>query len=72
MLRLSSGRPARLRYLSGSYHVLEQGDHVLCAITGTPIPIAQLRYWSYELQEAYKDALVANRRYQEAREKGLL
>lgn len=72
MLRLSSGRPARLRYLSGSYHVLEQGDHVLCAITGTPIPIAQLRYWSHELQEAYRDALVANRRHQEARAKGLL
>jgi hypothetical protein len=72
MLRLSSGRPARLRYLPGSYHVLEQGDHVLCAVTGAPIPIAQLRYWSHELQEAYKDALVANRRYQEAREKGLL
>ena len=72
MLRLSTGRQARLRYLPGSYQVLEQGDHVLCALTGTPIPLAQLRYWSHELQEAYLDATVANRRYQEARAKGRL
>ncbi|MFQ3666670.1 MAG: DUF2093 domain-containing protein [Sphingomonadaceae bacterium] len=72
MLKISAGKPARLRYLSGSYQVLEQGDHVLCAVTGSAIPIAQLRYWSHELQEAYRDAEVANRRYQEARAKGLI
>jgi hypothetical protein len=72
MLKISAGRPARLRYLSGSYQVLEQGDHVLCAVTGEAIPIGQLRYWSHELQEAYVDAAAANRRHAEARAKGLL
>lgn len=72
MLKLSTGRPARLRYLPGSYHVVEQGDHVLCAVTGVAIPLSGLRYWSHELQEAYRDPIVATRRYREARDKGLL
>jgi hypothetical protein len=72
VLKLASGRRARLRYLPGSYQVVEQGDHVLCAVTGDIVPLATLRYWSHELQEAYRDALVANRRYVEARDKGLL
>lgn len=72
MLNLAAGRRARLRYLSGFYEVLEQGDHVVCAVTGEPIPLAALRYWSRELQEAYRDAEAANRRYREARALGLL
>ncbi|MCS6987382.1 MAG: DUF2093 domain-containing protein [Sphingomonadaceae bacterium] len=72
MLRAPDGRPARLRYLPGSYQVLEPGDHVRCAVTGVAIPLAQLRYWSHELQEAYVDAEAAHRRWREARAKGLL
>ncbi len=72
MLKLSAGRRARLRYLPGSYQVIEQGDHVVCAVTGEAIPLAALRYWSHELQEAFRDAEAANRRYREARAAGLL
>jgi hypothetical protein len=72
MLKLASGRRARLRFLPGSYQVIEQGDHVLCAVTGDLVPLSALRYWSHELQEAYRDAVVANRRYSEAVTKGLL
>lgn len=72
MLKSVSGRGARLRYLSGTYRVLEDGDHVLCAVTGVAIPLADLRYWSHELQEAYASAEVATRRHGEARELGLL
>ncbi len=64
------GRPARLRYLSGSYQVLSPGEFVLCAVTGKRIGLPALRYWSHELQEAYADASVATRRYAEMREKG--
>jgi hypothetical protein len=64
------GRPARLRYLSGSYQVLSPGEFVLCAVTGKRIGLPALRYWSHELQEAYADAGVATRRYAEMREKG--
>lgn len=70
MLNMSGGRPARLQYLSGSYRVVAQGDHVLCAVTGQRIPLNSLRYWSHELQEAYANAEAAAKRYAEARAKG--
>ena len=53
MLMSSRGRPAKLHYLPGSFRVLSNGDHVSCAITGQPIALDQLRYWSVERQEAY-------------------
>jgi hypothetical protein len=70
MLNMSGGRPARLHYLSGSYRVVAQGDHVICAVTGQRIPLNGLRYWSHELQEAYANAEAAAKRYADARAKG--
>jgi len=72
MLNFTGGRQARLRYLSGSFKVLTDGDHVLCAVTGAPIPLQALRYWSHELQEAYGSAEVAVQRHGEAKKKGQL
>ncbi len=66
------GRPARLRYLSGSYHVLAPGDFVTCAVTGKRIALPALRYWSHELQEAYVDANAAMTRYTEMKAQGRL
>lgn len=65
------GRPARLLYESGSYRIIESGDHVVCAVTGQRIPLASLRYWSHELQEAYFSADIASKRYAEQRAKGV-
>ena len=53
MLMSSRGRPARLHYLPGTFRVLAQGDHVICAVTRQPIPLAELRYWSVARQEPY-------------------
>jgi hypothetical protein len=39
--------------------VLSGGDHVRCAVTGQPIPIDQLLYWSVARQEAYSTAQIA-------------
>jgi hypothetical protein len=72
MLKLGEGRPARLQYLSGSYRVLQQGDHVTCTVTGTRIPLQNLRYWSHELQEAYVSGEAAAARYAEMRALGRL
>ena len=60
---------AKLRYLDGEYQVLVPGDFVRCAVTGREIPLAELRYWSTELQEAYVDAEASLRRYLEMRKK---
>ena len=56
MLMTSKGRPARLHYLPATFRVLSHGDHVLCAVTRAPIPLAELKYWSVERQEAYATA----------------
>ncbi len=56
MLMSNTGRAARLHYLAGTFRVLSPGDHVVCAVTGQPIPIEELRYWSVERQEAYASA----------------
>jgi hypothetical protein len=56
MLMTQSGRLARLHYLPGTFRVLSHGDHVLCAVTRQPIPLADLKYWNVERQEAYCSA----------------
>jgi hypothetical protein len=56
MLMSGSGRAARIHYLAGTFRVLSDGDHVVCAVTGERIPIHELRYWSVERQEPYVDA----------------
>ncbi len=65
MLMSGSGRPARIHYLPGTFRLLTDGDHVVCAVTAAQIPIHELRYWSVERQEPYVDAaasLEADRR----------
>jgi hypothetical protein len=56
---------AKLRYLDGDYDVLFPGAYVLCAVTGTHIPLDALRYWSVDLQEAYATPEISTRRMQE-------
>jgi hypothetical protein len=56
MLMTNKTRPARLHYLPGTYRVLVPGDHVVCAVTHQPIPLAELKYWSVERQEPYVSA----------------
>ena len=51
---------ASVRYLDGDYVVLKQGSFVRCAITGRPIPLDELSYWSVDRQEAYADAQAAH------------
>ncbi|MHB9879714.1 DUF2093 domain-containing protein [Pacificimonas sp. ICDLI1SI03] len=72
MLTLGKHRPARLDYQPGTFRVVAQGTHVICAVSGAEIALADLRYWSHELQEAYATAEIAVARYAEAREQGLL
>ena len=63
------GNEAQLRYLDGDYQVIKSGSYVRCAVTGMPVPIEELRYWSVERQEPYADAAAAFRRENELRER---
>jgi hypothetical protein len=56
MLMSGSGKTARVHYLAGTFRLLSDGDHVICAMTGARIPLHELRYWSVARQEPYVDA----------------
>ena len=66
MLMSGSGRAARVHYLPGTFRLLSDGDHVVCAITGARVPLIELRYWSVARQEAYADAEASLRAEQAA------
>tara|TARA_Y100000591_G_scaffold320106_1_gene333055 strand:- start:244 stop:429 length:186 start_codon:yes stop_codon:yes gene_type:complete len=44
---------AKIKYLPNNFQVIEEGDHVICAISGKKISIKDLNYWNVDLQEAY-------------------
>jgi hypothetical protein len=44
---------AKVEYLNGDFRILRPGAFVRCAVTGEPIPLDELRYWSVDRQEAY-------------------
>jgi len=46
-------KEAKLKYKSGSFDIVEHGDHVICAISGKKILLENLKYWNVKLQEAY-------------------
>jgi len=68
-LGLHKAGEAKLKYLDADYQVIVQGDFVRCAVTGAPIRLEDLRYWSVERQEAYANAEAALKRYVETRSK---
>jgi hypothetical protein len=49
-------REAKLRYLDHEFEILQEGEFVRCAVTGDPIRLDNLRYWSIERQAPYKSA----------------
>ena len=54
---------AKLRYLPNNFEIVEEGDHVVCAVSGKKINLNNLNYWNVDLQEAYFSPIEANERY---------
>ena len=44
---------AKLEYLPNNFKVIEEGSHVICAVSGKAINLKELTYWNVELQEPY-------------------
>ena len=44
---------AKLRYLPNNFDIVEEGDHVICAVSGKKISLQNLNYWNVDEQEAY-------------------
>tara|TARA_B100000963_G_scaffold211160_1_gene184015 strand:+ start:8911 stop:9105 length:195 start_codon:yes stop_codon:yes gene_type:complete len=56
-------KKAKLKYKNNSFDIIEEGDFVLCAVTGKEIPLQKLNYWNVELQEAYFSSAEASIRF---------
>lgn len=57
-----SGAEAKLQYGPNGFRVLRAGNHVICAVSGVPIALDELRYWSVDHQEPYASAKLATER----------
>ena len=55
-------KKAKLIFKHNYFEIVEEGDYVLCAITGKKIPLSNLNYWNVDLQEAYFSPIEANER----------
>ena len=51
---------AKLKYLPNNFEIIENGDHVTCAISGKKILLENLTYWNVDEQEAYFSYLEAS------------
>ncbi len=61
-----SGGEAEIDYHDSDIDIRKPGAFVTCAITGDKIGLQNLRYWSVDRQEAYRDAaasLEAHQKY---------
>ncbi len=56
-------KKAKLIFKHNYFEVEEEGDFVLCAITGKEIKLENLCYWNVDLQEAYFSPIEANERF---------
>jgi hypothetical protein len=56
---------ATLIYGPPDFEIVKGGDHVRCAVSGAPIPLEALNYWSVELQEAYASGELMTKRWVE-------
>ena len=51
---------AKIRYLPNNFEIIEEGDYVICAVSGKKISLENLAYWNVDLQEAYFSFVEAN------------
>jgi|TARA_B000000565_G_scaffold208919_1_gene162266 hypothetical protein len=58
-----SKKKAKLIFKHNYFEIIEEGDYVLCAITGKEILLKNLNYWNVELQEAYLSPKEVNERF---------
>ena len=56
---------ARIKYLPNNFEILEEGDHVICAVSGKKILLNNLNYWNVELQEPYFSYIEASQKREE-------
>ena len=63
------GNKAKLKFSPNNFQIVEDGEYVVCAVSGKRIALNQLTYWNVELQEAYFSPKEAQQRYEELNKK---
>ena len=58
---------AKLKYRPNNFDIIEEGDYVVCAVSGKDIPLRELVYWNVELQEAYYSPKEVKIRYEQSK-----
>tara|TARA_B100000674_G_C37583115_1_gene797298 strand:+ start:262 stop:456 length:195 start_codon:yes stop_codon:yes gene_type:complete len=46
-------KKAKLLFKHNSFEIVEDGNFVICAVSGKEIMLKDLNYWNVDLQEAY-------------------
>ena len=64
-----NGNKAKLKFYPNNFEVIEEGNYVVCAVSGKNISLDQLTYWNVELQEAYFSPKEAQQKYEELNKK---
>ena len=54
-------KKAKLLFKHNHFEVVEEGNFILCAISGKEIELEKLNYWNVDLQEAYFSPIEANK-----------
>ena len=62
-------KKAVLKYKPNTFDILEEGDHVICAVSKKIIALVNLNYWNVDLQEAYFSPIEAKIKFEELRKK---
>ena len=44
---------AKIKYLPNNFQIIQEGDYVVCAVSGKNIRLEELNYWNVDLQEPY-------------------
>ena len=56
-------KKAKLIFKHNYFDIVQEGDYVLCAISGKKILSQNLNYWNVDLQEAYFSPVEVNKKF---------
>ena len=62
-------KKAKLIFKHNFFEIVEEGDHVLCAVSGKEIKLQNLNYWNVDLQEPYFSFIEAQQKREELEKK---
>ena len=56
-------KKSKLFFKNNYFEINEEGEFVICAVSGKEIKLENLNYWNVELQEAYYSPVEVNKKF---------